>query len=177
MGSNLKVTRYNNGEPIETTPLSFSSIESEVEPDYQWAYKGEISYVKDYGRLYTWYSIADTRKLCPEGWHIPDDVEWNELINWLGGESVAGGKMKWGPQLWNYFNVPNSQDGGFNAPGAGMRKPDGTFLDLGLSATYWSFTSYSTTDAYCRRIEKMVPQVTSLAINKSSGFSVRCIKD
>jgi uncharacterized protein (TIGR02145 family) len=177
MGSNLKVTRYNNGESVETTTLPWTTIESETEPGYQWAYDGTGNNVTNYGRLYTWYATADGRKLCPSGWHIPTDEEWTDLINQLGGESVAGGKMKFDPRYWNYNNVPYSQDGGFDAPGAGMRKPDGTFLNLGLSTMFWSSSSSSPADAYSRRIDVSSPVVTRAAGNKSSGFSIRCVKD
>lgn len=177
IGSNLKVTRYNNGEPVETTTLPWTTIESETEPRYQWACDGTESIVINYGRLYTWHAASDIRKLCPEGWHLPTDEEWTDLISQLGGESVAGGKMKFDPRYWNYNNVTNSQDGGFDAPGAGMREPAGTFLNLGLSTVFWGSTSSSAADAFSRRIDVSTTVVTRTASNKSSGFSVRCVKD
>jgi uncharacterized protein (TIGR02145 family) len=108
---------------------------------------------------------------------MPSDEEWTGLINQLGGESVAGGKMKFDPRYWNYNYVLNSQDGGFDAPGAGMREPGGTFLNLGLSTIFWSSSSSSLSDAFNRRIDVSTTVVTRTASNKSSGFSVRCVKD
>jgi uncharacterized protein (TIGR02145 family) len=177
LGSNLCVTRYNNGDPVGTTPPSFVSIETEVEPKYQWSNLGDEGRVDDYGRYYTWYAVNDSRKLCPAGWHIPSDQEWTDLITWYGGELKAGDPMKYISILWDIYHLPSYGDSGFNAVGSGYRKPDGTFLELRKSATFWSSASLSGTEAYSRRIEGLTPVVTRTASNKSSGFSVRFIRN
>jgi len=177
LGSNLRVTRYNNGDPVGTTDPSFVNIEAEAEPKYQWAYLGDESKVSDYGRYYTWHAVSDSRKLCPAGWHIPSDEEWTDLINWYGGELKAGDPMKYISILWDIYHLPYYGNSGFNAIGSGYRKPDGTFMELRKSATFWSSDPVSETEAYCRRIEGLIPVVTRNASNKSSGFSVRCVRD
>src|SRR5664280_2965928 len=91
MAENLKATKYLNGEIIGTTT---ANILEESSPKYQWAYGNDENNVPTYGRLYTWYAVTDSRSVCPTGWHVPIDTEWNALTTYLGGESVAAGKQK-----------------------------------------------------------------------------------
>ncbi len=91
---NLKTTRYNNGDLIGTTTPATFDIRPESTPKYQWAYEGNESKADTFGRLYTWYAVTDSRGICPIGWHVPADAEWTTLTDFLGGTSVAGGKMK-----------------------------------------------------------------------------------
>ena len=173
--SNMKATRYNNGDLIGTTTLPYLSIESDSAPKFQWAYGGDDNRVVYEGRLYTWYTITDNRKFCPVGYHVPTDGEWTELINWFGGDSVAGEIMKQGARFWH--NLPVTNDSGFKAYPAGMREPDGTFLNVYLSTLYWSSSSSSPTSAFSQRVDDLSSLVIRNANRKSSGFSVRCIKD
>ena len=102
MKENLKVTKYRNGDAIGITTPATLDIWGETSPRYQWAYDGNESNVATYGRLYTWYAVTDSRGVCPTGWHVPTDSEWTTLTDYLGGESVAGGKMKEaGTTHWN----------------------------------------------------------------------------
>ena len=94
MAENLKTTKYRNGDLIGTTTPATLDISGESYTKYQWAYDGNESNVATYGRLYTWYAVTDTRNVCPTGWHVPTDAEWTTLTTFLGGESVAGGKLK-----------------------------------------------------------------------------------
>jgi uncharacterized protein (TIGR02145 family) len=94
MAENLRTTKYRNGDFIGTTTPATLDISGESTPKYQWAYDGIESNVASYGRLYTWYAITDSRKVCPAGWHVPNSSEWNTLFAYLGGKRVAGGKMK-----------------------------------------------------------------------------------
>jgi uncharacterized protein (TIGR02145 family) len=94
--------KYRNGDIIGTTTPATLDISSETSPKYQWAYDGNESNVATYGRLYTWYAATDSRAVCPTGWHLPTDAEWTTLTTYLGGESVAGGKLKEaGTTHWN----------------------------------------------------------------------------
>ena len=75
MAENLRTKRYNNGDLIETTTPATLDINAEIIPKYQWAYSGYEDNVATYGRLYTWYTLTDSRKVCPSGWHVPSDAE------------------------------------------------------------------------------------------------------
>jgi hypothetical protein len=88
MSENLKLKRFNDGTQIGTTFTMLSQI-----PAYCWYNNDSASFNNTYGVLYNWYAVK-TGKLCPVGWHIPSDSEWTTLGNYLGGSSVAGGKMK-----------------------------------------------------------------------------------
>ena len=88
---NLKTTKYLNGDAIPTTT---ADVSGETNPKYQWAYNNDEGNVSTYGRLYSWYTVTDSRNICPTGWHIPSDTEWEALKAYLGGESVSRRKIK-----------------------------------------------------------------------------------
>jgi len=198
MMENLKTTHYQNGDLILTTtpanlnissqekldPLAVKSVvpppsPSDVsfpdeQPKYQWAYDGVESNAAVYGRLYTYYVVEDERKICPEGWHVPRDREWIALIGFLGGEAVAGGKMKaQGTDYWADPNTGASNESGFTALGAGGRDLDGTFHHVKKFGAWW------TSDSFKRDIEYDDPHTYKNYhySSKIYGFSVRCVKD
>ena len=186
LANNLKVTRYNNGDLIGTTTPATFDIRSEANPKYQWAFNGDEtsssiyneSNVSAYGRLYTWYTVTDNRKICPDGWHIPDNSEWSVLIDFLGGEAVAGGKLKENPNYhWENPNQGASDEVGFKAVAGGYRDPSGSFLELLRMATWWSTTSYSSTEAPLKACSFLNAIITTTNYPKTTGCSVRCLKD
>jgi hypothetical protein len=83
MAENLKTTRYRNGDLIGTTTPSTLDISGETAPKYQWAYDGDESNVVNYGRLYTWYTVTESRNVCPIEWHVPSDSEWAILTDYI----------------------------------------------------------------------------------------------
>ena len=172
MKENLRTIKYNNGDLIGTTFPEFKDINGEDSPKYVWNYAGKENNVRTYGRLYTWYVIFDPRGVCPCGWHIPNDSEWLKLISYLGGDSIAGGKLKEeGSSDWNFPNVGATNESGFTALPGGGRISNGIYNDYGTGAIWWNaegkgiYLNYS--DAYIHKWHFI----------KSSGFSVRCIKD
>ncbi|RIH67089.1 hypothetical protein D1164_01255 [Mariniphaga sediminis] len=172
MKENLRTTRYKNGDIIETTVPENKDINEENNPKYVWVFAGKEKNVNTYGRLYTWYSITDSRGLCPCGWHIPDESEWLKLANFLGGESVAGGKLKKeGIIDWYSPNIGATNESGFSALPGGGRLSNGVFNDYGNGAIWWNmegsgyYLNYS--DAYIHKWDFV----------KKSGLSVRCVKD
>ena len=141
MKENLNTTKYTNGDVIGTTISPFADISEENSPKYQWAYDGNEELCKTYGRLYTWYTVMDSRKVCPIGWHVPTLNEWDILINFLGGDSIAGGKMKeTGTMHWQNPNAAANNLSGFNALPGGMKTGDssGIFYYLGTNSFMWS---------------------------------------
>ncbi len=176
MKKNLKVTKYRNGDAIGTTT---GSISSETSPKYQWAYDGNESNVATYGRLYTWYAATDTRGVCPTGWHVPTDTEWTTLIDYLGGEYVAGGKLKEaGTAHWNSPNTSADNSSGFTALPGGYRGYYGAFFDMSLHGYWWSATEL---DATTKARLRYLPYNHGYAILdyflKLFGSSVRCVGD
>jgi uncharacterized protein (TIGR02145 family) len=175
MIENLKTTRYSNGDSIETT---LSDISGESTPKYQWAYNGDESYVSVYGRLYTWYAASDSRNLCPDGWHVPTDDDWTALTTFLGGEDLAGGKLKeTGITHWLAPNTDATDVWNFTALPGGSRFSTGFFQYLGNRGFWWSSTEHSAPLGYFRTMSSLFGFVGRDGTNKQYGFSVRCIKN
>jgi uncharacterized protein (TIGR02145 family) len=178
MVENIKTTRYRNGDLIGTTDPPTLNIDYESAPKYQWAYDANEGNVATYGRLYTWYALNDGRHLCPTGWHIPTDAEWTTLTDFLGGESVAGGKLKEaGIVHWTDTNVGATNETGFTALPGGYRGNTG-FYGMGTAGCWWSasINTYNNHGIY-RVMENTTSNVTKLETYRQEGFSVRCLKD
>ena len=99
-----------------------------------------------YGKLYNWYAVNDLRELAPEGWIIPSDDDWAHLSHSLGGQPVAGGKMKT-TSGWSE-GAHGTNESGFTGLPGGYRIENGIFLNLGSIGTWWSITESKTFEAY-----------------------------
>ncbi len=175
MKENLKTTKYRNGDLIGTTTPATLDITSESTPKYQWAYDGNESNVATYGRLYTGYAMTDTRNVCPTGWHVPAESDWTTLTSYLGGISVAGGKLKeTGTTHWLYPNTGATNESGFGALPGGHRNIDGTYAEIGSYGTWWSPTEGVQAFLLVIGFDGIV---FSGYYNKHNGYSVRCLKD
>jgi uncharacterized protein (TIGR02145 family) len=178
MKENLRVTKYRNGDDIETTTPATLNISGESNPKYQWAAAGNDSNVAAYGRLYTWYAVTDIRNLCPTGWHIPTDTEWTTLITYLGGAKVAGGKLKEsGTNHWQRPNTGANNETGFAALPGSYRGINGEFSHFGNYGGWWSSSEMNPSMAWTRYLTSIANYVGRYGYGKSTGFSVRCIKD
>jgi len=179
MAADLKTTRYRNGDLIGTTNPATLDISSESTPKYQWAYAGDESNVATYGRLYTWYAATDSRNVCPAGWHVPSDAEWKTLIDFLGGEKAAQGKLKEaGTTHWHSPNTDATNESGFTALPGGNRFNNEPFKGLGDFTHWWTATEYDAKFAWRRTMGKDAPMDnTGGYANKIFGWLVRCLKD
>ncbi|MCF8370239.1 MAG: PKD domain-containing protein [Bacteroidales bacterium] len=140
-----------------------------------------------YGRLYIWNAIMNGESgsndvpsgvlgICPSGWHIPSDAEWDVIVNYLGGNNVAGGKMKEvGYEHWENPNEDADNSSGFTALPGGEKY--GTFNGLGSYGRWWSSTQFSPTQAWYRTMSGIWGGVYQDYTNKLKGFSLRCLKD
>lgn len=177
---NLKTTKYRNGNLIGTTSPATLDISAQNTPKYQWTFGDNESNVATYGRLYTWYAATDSRNVCPAGWHVPTDSEWTTLTTYLGGESVAGGKLKEaGTSHWISPNTGATNSCGFSALPGGYRSNDGTFYANGYSGTWWSSTEGSTS-TYLARVLGVgfdFSRANRGYTIESGGLSIRCVKD
>jgi len=179
MQENLKVTRYRNGDSIGTTTPATLDTQYEISPKYQWAYDGDESKVTTYGRLYTWYAVTDSRAVCPTGWHLPTDDEWTTLTGYLGGESVAGGKMKEiGTSHWDSPNTGADNSSAWTALPGGNRSYYGSFYLIGSHGFWWSATEYDATNAWGRSLNFGGASANrGGSTYKGLGYSVRCVRD
>jgi uncharacterized protein (TIGR02145 family) len=196
MAQNLKVTKYRNGDLIGTTVPDTLDITSENEPKYQWASTGAEDSAATYGRLYTWYAVTDSRNVCPSGWHVPSDVEWTIAEDFLiahgynydgtiTGNKIAksmADKNSWAFST-NAGAVGNTDysgyrnKSGFTALPGGYRSSAGAFLNVGISDDWWCSTDTSSNNAWFRNLYNSYSDVYRDNYAKSSGFSVRCIRD
>jgi uncharacterized protein (TIGR02145 family) len=180
MAENLRTTRYSNGDEIP-----------EVAADANWAglstgaycwYDNDVANKTRFGALYNWFSVQDSRNIAPSGWHIPTDAEWTILETYLGGGSVAGGKMK-SPAIWQSPNTGGDNRSGFAAfPGGYRNGVYGTYEQMNMLTYWWSATESDITimgigHAWFRVLSNTNTALSRATINDRSGFSIRCIKD
>ena len=179
LASNLKTTRYRNGDLIGTTTPATLDISAESAPKYQWAYAGSESNVATYGRLYTWYAATDNRGICPTGWHVPTDSEWTTLYTFLGGGNDVGCKLKEsGTVHWISPNTGATNSSGFTALPGGHRNDDWTFSTLLDSATWWSTTEYNSDYPWSWGVNYIHTNFfRDNRGSKACGFSIRCVSD
>ncbi len=171
---NLKSTKLNDGSPI-TNVTDNNSWNTHTSPGYCW-YGNDVNNKTDFGALYNWYAV-NTGKLCPAGWHVPNDVEWSTLTQHLGGEDIAGGKLKeTGTTYWNSPNTGATNESGFSARGSGVRLVAGEFNDFKNLSLWWTST-LGDLGAMFRYANNQNTKLTTHGYNKKNGLSVRCIKD
>lgn len=177
-GENLRTTKFQNEEPI--TFVDDATVWVNLSIDVLWTNPLDDQYLGSYsGKLYNHNAVADPRNICPEGWHVPTDNDWDILINFLGGASVAGGKMK--NQLEGDWTAPNTDATNiseFNALPYGMRNSDdGIFYYFNEKAFYWSVTQDNPSNSWYRSLQYDDGQVIRNTEKNNTGMNVRCIKD
>lgn len=179
MASNLNVTHYNDGTGI-----------SNVTDNAAWwilntgalcSYDNSALNSAVYGRLYNWYAV-NTGKLCPEGWHVPSLAEWRTLIDYLGGEEIAGGKLKEsGYSHWLSPNQGANNESKFRALPGGSRDGKGSHY-LGERTWFWTSTETNSLIVPNNNAESVLlfydeTHVMNMSRNKRYGNAVRCVKD
>ena len=177
MSENLRTTNYRNGDPIPTE-LNDETWGSTTSGAYA-IYDNDNANDAIYGKLYNWYAVADARNMCPIGWHLPTDGEWTTLIEYLGGEGVAGGKMKTtGTQYWLTPNTDATNESGFTGLPGGVRLYFvGIFNGVGTGGLWWSSSEFSAASAWYCELSWNGGSAARNNIAKQNGFSVRCLRD
>jgi uncharacterized protein (TIGR02145 family) len=180
MRENLRTTRLNDGTLIPEKSLNTNWDADDIA--WCW-YHNDPKHDKIYSKLYNWHTV-NTGKLCPTGWHVPSDAEWTILTDYLGGISVAGGKVKstgtieTNTGLWRDPNNGATNESGFTAVPGGFRLTEGLFLSLGNTGIWWSSTESSSSNAWYRYINYVELLVyRDNYFDKRTGYSVRCLKD
>jgi uncharacterized protein (TIGR02145 family) len=178
MAENLKTTHYQNGNAIPNVidPKQWGKLTSGAYCTYNncSAEGNDTSGIF----LYNWHTVVDSRKMCPVDYHVPTDAEWTTLINFLGGDKVAGGKMKEsGTTHWKTPNNGATNESGLTVIPFGARSLKGSFKNIGTTAGFWSSTEYETLNAWHRNLNFTYPFIMRDINAKAVGLSVRCIKD
>ena len=174
MAENLKTTKYNDGTsiPLVTDSTAWKALKT---PAYSW-YNNDIANKEIYGALYNWYAVK-TNKLCPSGWHVPNDAEWTTLTTYLGDVNVSGGKLKeTGTTHWKSPNTGANNSSGFTALSGGYRFFNGTFFYSGYLGYWWCSEEYNANNAWFRNLSSSSNSVGRYDYNKNGGFSVRCLR-
>jgi len=175
MAENLKTTKYITGDDIpEVTGQS----------NWMGLSTGAYCYFGNdpdnalvYGCLYNWYAATDIRNPCPANWHVPSDAEWIVLTSFLGGEAIAGGKMKeTGTVHWFSPNTGATNESGFTVIAGGNRSY-GNFDFMGYGGSFWSTTPFDDIFAWNRDIFYYNTVANHSGADKKSGLSLRCVRD
>jgi hypothetical protein len=186
MKENLKTMHYSNGAVI---PNNLSATQWNYLPGACADYNNDSISSLVYGKLYNWYAVANSQGLCPIGWHVPDDSEWNILVKTIDANSdtscincvqstIAGGALKEiGLSHWTWPNTGASNTSTFTGLPGGCRYDFGGYSDIGDYGFWWTSSQSSIMNAYKRYLHYSDTNFSHSASIKYFGFSVRCIKD
>jgi uncharacterized protein (TIGR02145 family) len=186
MAENLKVTHYRNGDAIPNVTDSEEWIS--LSSGAYCSYDNADSNIATYGLLYNWWAVADSHNIAPAGWHVPSDDEWQVLVDYLGGDAVAGGKMKatgtieGGDGLWQDPNDGATNESGFSALPGGYRYRSFGGGAFSYVAYFWSSTESSSYGAWDRSLYGDNSDASPSGRyrhggSKRGGVSVRCVRD
>jgi len=177
---NLRTKKFRDGSSINKVTDAKTWFSTLIGPFYDEKFEDSIDFY-NYGRIYNSEAVLDSRNLCPVGWHIPSDAEWNTLVTFLGGADIAGEKLK---EVSGWTSVPSAtNESGFSAlPGSYPMK--NTISPFGIPRTVYTYsTGYSaywwSSDLNFRGLINNSHAVSSTPYNSSfaSAYSIRCIKD
>ena len=180
MAENLKVSNYNDGTTI---PNITDNTQWQNNKTGAWAYyNNDVANNTKYGKLYNWYAVSSTtngnKNICPTGWHVPTDAEWTVLTDYLGGSSIAGGKLKEvGTTSWNNPNTDATNTSLFSGLPGGYRYYDGSYKYFGANGYWWSSMQSNAGSAWYRSLKGYDGSALRIGDGKDYGFSVRCLKD
>lgn len=181
MSENLKTSKYANGVniPNVTDNIQWSNL---TDGAYCF-YNNDANNNLIYGKLYNYYSVISSNNLCPNGWHVPNISEWDELRNFLDPtDATSGGQMKSNSTLWTSPNVGATNSSGFSALPAGFRNNSeptsgiGVFSGLGTMAFFWTSEEVNLLSANDRYLINVDDPLFSSADNKNDAYSIRCLK-
>jgi len=176
MSENLNVERFRNGDLIPEAKTAEEWIAAANAKRPAWCYyDNNPKNGNKYGKLYNWYAVNDRRGLAPAGWHVPTDYEWTILSTFLGGENLAGNKMK-STSGWN-DNGNGNNSNGFSALPGGFRSSNGDFHNVGNWGSWWSASESNGSYAWNRLLNYVHSSLVRSSDYEDDGFSVRCVKD
>jgi len=181
MAENLRTSKYNDGTDIP-----------KIVDDKEWANLTTGAYcnllnienteiIAIFGHYYNWYAV-NTSKLAPKGWHVPTDADWTKLFDYLGGQYIAGTKLKeTGTNHWSGSNNESTNETGFTALPGGERYISyigtGEFGGGAATGCWWSATECTTDLSWAQVMYNSDAIVYHLGTDKPNGLSVRLVKD
>ena len=176
MTKNLDVSTFRNGDPILQAKTKEEWAKAGENKQPAWCYyENNAANGKKYGKLYNYFAVKDPRGLAPIGFHIPLDNEWSILTDYLGGEEVAGKKMK-STIGWPENGNGNNSSKFLGLPG-GSRNGSGAFINIGKFGYFWSSSEHNTINGFDRNLGYSYDFTGRYGVAKVEGLSVRCVKD
>ncbi len=187
MAENLRTTKFSNGKPIPKTndKANWKGLMS----GGACFYDDQSSNGKIDGALYNWYAVR-AQKICPTGWHVPSDAEWDTLAVALGGTKIGatrreeiellevGGKLKsTDTTFWQNPNTGATNESGFSALPGGYRTSGGVYEQKGSSGYWWSSSISNSYGSFCRFMKYNSASLNKINLSKTYGFSIRCLKN
>jgi uncharacterized protein (TIGR02145 family) len=187
MQENLRTTKYRNGKLIS------KNLSNE-----QWGlnksgacavYDNDSIKENAFGLLYNWYAVVNPAGLCPIGWHVPKDTEWNQMVKYLDDyadttelkrvqSEVVGGQLKEiGITHWASPNTGATGTANFLGFSGGNKSVDGKCNDVGAYGYWWTATASSNAEAYGRLLSYFNSNIDRFKTSKNLGFSVRCVRN
>jgi uncharacterized protein (TIGR02145 family) len=178
MAENLRTFRFRDGDIIDFENPGEDENNEYGETEYQCSYKNDESNVPLYGRIYSWHALNDERNIAPVGWHVATYDDWEALINYLGGDAVAGGKLKEAGNLhWKGSNNTATNESGFTALPGGCLDNSGKFWGLGEYSCFYCSTACNAENAYSIVLNDHSNIISSDSVPKITGYYIRCVKD
>jgi uncharacterized protein (TIGR02145 family) len=176
MASNLRTSKYRDGSAITNAK---TNPEWTSQAGGAWCnYDNLALNDKTYGKLYNWFTVTSPKELCPTGWKVPSDADWDNLISYLGDVNKAGLKMRTtGTSLWNSPNEGATNSSGFSGVPGGSRSDFGSFGFKGAGAFFWTSSEFDATYSRFRSLNGDLPTVTDGYDRKKIGMSVRCMEE
>lgn len=181
MAENLKTTKYRDGTSIPN--ITDNATWAALTTGAYCNYNNDPGNAPTYGSLYNWYAVNDVRNIAPTNWHVATDEEWTTLTTYLGGNSVAGGKLKEaGLAHWESPNTSADNSTGFHAVPTGFRNVSGSnapFLNIGSYGHLWSSTVSDTVleRSWYRSMYSNSGAIDGAQGDYVIGLGIRLIKD
>lgn len=178
MAENLRVKHYQNGDTIPniTDNEEWGDLTTGAYCNY--SNTKNLDTIATYGRLYNWYAVADSRKLAPEGWRVPTIADWMELVEYLGGDTIASNALKErGNTHWNNNFESADNSSGFTALPGGRRYLSNGYSGIGSYNVLWTASEYDTEKAGFLYLYRYDSKVWKGINYKANGYSVRLIKE
>lgn len=187
MAENLKTTRYNDGTDISN--VADNTAWTQLSTGAWCNYEDDPANDVFYGKLYNWYAAA-IPNICPIGWHVPTDTEWQQLeaalgmpagelgqVGYRGAAQNVGGRMK-STAIWNEPNTGASNQSGFlGYPGGSRRYDSGTSNFIGNFGFWWSASGAGSDLAWSRGLNTDEARVSRFNNFKRNGYCLRCVRD
>ena len=186
MKENLNVQRFKNGEAIPNVTDYSTWINSTTAAWCRYNNNPDASNAFKIGLLYNGYVAQDARGVCPNGWKVPEDSDFNKLVTYLGGSSIAGGKLKEANGIYSLWNSPNSgatNESGFTALPGGFRVGkngrynDGDFEFAFAKCILWTKSNSFAGGLNSLELYNTQPEAGRASQILSFGYSIRCIKE